>query len=174
MARFAADLNFMQEGRENLAEFSPFLVFSYHRYVGYISFQAPPTKWILLHVCLFCQYTLPSPPTHQKGKIPQNYYLKSGMSGAFSACKCVQFESPGLFFHLLWYAYLIHCPRLDLIWCTLVQGVMVSHFRRTETACCFLCFICWPTILIYCASSWFYLHMKCREHFNLLAMNNDS
>lgn len=27
-------------------------------------------------------------------------------------------------------------------------GVMMSHFRRTEIACCFLCFMYWLTILI--------------------------
>lgn len=31
-------------------------------------------------------------------------------------------------------------------------GVMMSHFRRTETACCFLCFMYWPTILIHGSS----------------------
>lgn len=127
MARFASDLNFMQEGRENLAEFSPFLLFLYHRCIGYIPFQASPYKANSL-VCLsLLQVHPPFPhrPPHspKKEKIPHNYYyLWSGMSGTFSACKCVQFESPGLFFRLLWYAYLIHCPRLDLIWCTLVQG----------------------------------------------------
>lgn len=28
----------------------------------------------------------------------------------------------------------------------------MSHFRRTETACCFLCFMYWPTILIHGSS----------------------
>ena len=124
--------------------------------------------------CLFHKQDLPqAPATPQKREKYHNHYLKSGPSGAFSACKCVQFESPGLFFHLLWYAYLIHRPRLDLIWCTLVQGWWWATSEGLRV-CCFLCFICWPTVLIYCASSWFYLHMKYWEHFNLLAMNNDS
>lgn len=48
---------------------------------------------------------------------------ESAVRGTFSAYKCAQFESSGLFFfHLLWYAYLMPCPRLDLICCTLVLG----------------------------------------------------
>lgn len=82
----------------------------------------PLQSEVSLCFSLFCKHILPQPPSHKKVKIPQNHYLKSGTSGTFSACKCVQFESPGLLFHLLWYAYLIHRPRLDLIWCTLVQG----------------------------------------------------
>lgn len=86
------------------------------------SFPGLPRQSEFSCCSLFCKQDLPQPPSHKKGKMPQNHYPKSSSSGTFSACKCVQFESPGLFFHLLWYAYLIHCPRLDLIWCTPVQG----------------------------------------------------
>lgn len=82
----------------------------------------PSTREALLRFSLSCKRSLPPPLNHKKVKIPQNHYLRSGLSGTFAACKCVQFESPGLFFHLLWYAYLIHCPGLDLIPCALVQG----------------------------------------------------
>lgn len=123
MAWLATDSNFMQEVRENLGEFSPFPILFYQKYIDCIHFQASHYKANSLRLQPLLQVLPPSTPQPQKKvKRPQNYYLKSGTSGTFSACKCVQFESPGLFFHLLWYAYLIHCPRLDLIWCTLVQG----------------------------------------------------
>lgn len=113
----------MQEVRENLGEFSPSLLLLYQKYIDYIHFQASHCKAKSLYASA-SSASIPSlnPPATKKVKIPQNHYLKSGTSGTFSACKCVQFESPGLLFHLLWYAYLIHRPRLDLIWCTLVQG----------------------------------------------------
>lgn len=174
MASFATDLNFMQEVRENLGEFSPFLTLSYQRYIDCIHSQSSPYKANSHASASSASRTyLKPPPSTKQGKMPQNHYLKSGPSGTFSACKCAQFESAGLFFHLLWYAYLIRCPRLDLIWCSLVQGWWWATSEGLRM-CCFLCFICWPTVLIYCASAWFYLHMKCWEHFNLLAMNNDS
>lgn len=86
--------------------------------------RSSPTEWSSYVQPLLQAIPPPStPPRRKKVNIPpQTHYLKSGMSGTFSACKCIQFESPGLLFHLLWYAYLIHCPRLDLIWCMLVQG----------------------------------------------------
>lgn len=172
MARFATDLNFMQEVRENLGEFSLFLTLVPEVY-WLPSSPGPPYKVNSHASASSANRTSLNPPATEKEKLPPNHYLKSGPSETFSACKCVQFESPGLFFHLLWYAYLIHCPRLDLIWCTLVQGWWWATSEGLRV-CCFLCFICWPTVLIYCASSWFYLHMKCWEHSNLLAMNNDS
>lgn len=98
----------------------------------------------------------------------------SGISGRFSACKCAQCETRGLFFSFALICIFNTLPQALSHLVPTGAGVMMSHFRRTKTACCFLCFICWPTVLIYCTSSWFYLHMKCWEHFNLLAMNNDS
>lgn len=125
MTRFAADLNLMQEGKEDLVGLSPFFIFLYQRCMGYMFiFKASPSKVNLLMFLPLLQMYPPftTTTTHQKGEntaalLPERWY-----EWTLSACKCVQFESPGLFFHLLWYAYLIHCPRLDLIWCTLGQG----------------------------------------------------
>lgn len=111
--------------RGNLGEFFlPFLVLWHHQCMECILSQVSPYRVILLCSASSAGYSSSlTPPSHKKVSIPpQTHYLKSGMSGTFSACKCIQFESPGWLFHLLWYAYLIHCPRLDLIWCLLVQG----------------------------------------------------
>lgn len=68
MARFATDLNFMQEVRENLGEFSPFLILLYQKYIDCIHFQAShyKAKSLMLHPLL--QAHPPSTPQPQKSE----------------------------------------------------------------------------------------------------------
>lgn len=79
MAWFATDLNFMQEVRENLGEFSPFSILLYQKYIDYIHFQASHYKANSLRLQPLLQVLPPSTPQPQKGEkttksLPKKWY----------------------------------------------------------------------------------------------------
>jgi hypothetical protein len=166
-------------GREEgtLGGRSPFLVFgTIGALTGFISRPCTPALQRDSS-----QYFLPCPtnsppstPQPQKQQNTGHPFLSSIGSGHFQHVNVSSWNLQVYFFPFALICIFNTLPQAGSHLVNAGAGVMMSHFRRTQTACCFLCFICWPTILIYGASLWFYLHMKCSEHFNLLAMSNDS
>lgn len=116
----------MQDKREDPGGFSPFLKLWFHRYIDCVNFQTlphSPTKQILMLFSCSCKVALPQPPSHTyTKKCTEPLTWKVIWVGHFQHVNVSNLNLQVYFFHLLWYAYLIHCPRLDLIWWTLVQG----------------------------------------------------
>lgn len=79
----ATDLNFMQEVRENLGGFSPFLTLSYQRCIDCLHFQASPDKANSHAAASSAIRTSLNPPATKKGKCHRTTTRKAVLVGHF-------------------------------------------------------------------------------------------
>lgn len=144
-------LEFLAGGERKSWRVFTFLIFLYHRYMECIHSQALPLQSESSYVSA-SPASLPSsfnPPATKNVKIPQTHYLKSGRVGHFQHVNVYPIWISRFTFSFALICIFNTWPQAGSHLVHASAGVMMSHFRRTKTACCFLCFICWPTILIY-------------------------
>lgn len=149
MATFATDLGFVQEVRENLGEFSPFLTLLYQRYIDCIHFQASLYK-ANSHASFTSRVSLKPPATVKEKNTPATTW-KVVKWGIFSMWMCPICISRFIFSFALMCIFNAS-PQAGSHLVHTGAGVTTSHFRRTQSVLFSLCYL-----LAHCSDPWCFL-----------------